>query len=73
LLELVLNRSALFGPDFFREGINNPSDGFRGGFTVDGSEHEVSGCSGVAGGFEGGEVAQFADEDDVGILAKGAL
>ncbi len=47
-------------------------DGFGRVKGVQGREHEVAGLGGEQAGLDGLEVAHFADEDDVGVLAQGA-
>ena len=55
-----------------REGVDDTVDGGRGAGGVQGAEDQVTGFGGGHGGFDGDQVAQFADEDDVGVLTEGA-
>ena len=53
-----------------REGVDDTVDGRGRAGGVQGAEDQVSGFGGGDGGFDGDQVAQFADEDDVGVLAE---
>ena len=50
--------------------VHEAGDGFRGAVGVQRAEHKVSGERGLDGDFGGFKVADFADQDDVGILAQ---
>src|SRR5690606_19483407 len=51
--------------------VEDAADGACSAAGVKGSEHEVAGLCGGYGDGDGFEVAQLADDDDVGILAEG--
>ena len=53
-----------------REDVDQPVDGLRRGLRVQGGQHQVAGLGG--GDRDRGrlEVAQLADQDDVGVLAQ---
>ncbi len=52
--------------------VDDTGDGALGAGGVQRAEHEVAGLGRSQGGFDGLEVAEFADEDDVRVLAKGS-
>ena len=56
-----------------REQVEDAVDGRGGAGGVDGAEHQVAGLGGVNGRLEGFDVAQLADQDDVGVLPHGVL
>ena len=64
------------GPDLLLlvggEGVDDAVDGAGGAGGVEGGEDEVAGFGGGDGRLHGLEVAHFADEDDVRVLAEGA-
>lgn len=55
---------------FRREGINDPIDGLRRVDSMKRSEYEVSGFRGSDGRANGFRVAQFPDQNNVGILSQ---
>ena len=52
------------------EGVGDAGDGAGGGGGVDGGHHEVAGFCGGEGDADGFEVAQLAEDDDVGGLPQ---
>lgn len=54
-----------------REDIDETVDALRGIDGVEGGEDEVSGFGGGEGDLDAFQIAEFADHDDVGVLAKG--
>jgi hypothetical protein len=50
--------------------LHQADDGLRGGVGVQRGEHEVAGERGLGGDLGGLQVADLADQDDVGILAQ---
>ena len=50
--------------------VHQAGDGLRRAVGVQSAEHKVSGEGGLDGDFGGFKIADFADENDVGILAE---
>ena len=50
--------------------VHQAGDGFRSAVGVQRGEHKVAGESGLDGDFSGFKVSDFADQNDVGILAQ---
>src|SRR5579862_7836235 len=67
-------RRGQLGADLFllvgREGVHDAVDGFGGAGGVQGGEDDVAGFGGGDGGGDGFQIAHFADQHDVGILAQ---
>jgi len=58
---------------FGREDVDDTVDRLGGALGVKRSEHQVTGAGGGERQFDRLEIAHFADEDDVGVLAQGAF
>src|SRR5207302_1356460 len=54
------------------ENVNNTVDGRSGAVRVQSGERQVAGFRDTQGGFNGLEVAHFADEHHVGVFAQGS-
>src|ERR1051325_3897225 len=64
------------GPDFIlllgRKDVNDTVHGFSGAGGVEGAEHQVAGAGSDQRQFDGLEIAQLTDQNNIGILAQGA-
>ncbi len=72
-LEVVRQRLADGAVLVRREQVEDTVDRGRGAGGVDGAEHQVARFGRMDGGLERFDVAQLADQDDVGILTHGVL
>ena len=58
--------------EWFDSHVDNPSEGTSGIIRVEGAEHRVTGEGGLDGILCGFRIADFTDEDNVGVMAEDA-